>query len=324
MPGPLGSPYQSGAPDPNAGGVPGGSVGSLGNPFPSGAPAGSGTGGGSSDLLGLGTYQAPGYAVNSAAFQSPAGPQGQNWNNAMQGMLGQTTGAAPTAQGPNLGQFNQNYGDQQALAAKYGQMAAGNGPSMAAVQAAQQANTNQAQALSMAQSGSAGNPALAKYQVGNQLAGAQQQASQQAVAGRTQEEMGAMQAQAGLYGQMQTGGLNAANLGMQGSQFNAQMQAQQNALNAQQYNQYTANLGQVNSQQLAANISQQQLGVQQQMQLDQIQSGAYQQGAQRQAGFMGGIMNSVGGALGLSDIRAKRNVQSATREIKQMMKQLGA
>ena len=254
-------------------------------------------------LLGTGMYTAPQYNINPAAFQSSAGNQGANWNNAMAGMLGQTTGAAPqlgpTAQsyGPNAAQFGAAYGGLTGLAAQYGNMAAGNGPSLAATTAAQQANSNYAQQLGMLGMGG-GNPAMAKYQAGQALGQAQAANSQQAVMGRTQEEMSALGAQGNILGQqagmgLNTGQFNAGQLN-QTNLAQGQLQAGQNALNANQYNQYVQNLGQVNSQNLQASIAQQQLGEQQQVSLDQINANAYNNAAKNNGSLFGSILGAAG------------------------------
>lgn len=277
-----------------AGGATGGTTSGLGSQNSSTV-----FGNGSSPGLGFSQYVAPGYNINPNAFVNPAGNQGQAWQTGMQNMLGTTTGAAPTAQGANLGQYNQTYGQLQNLAGTYGQMAAGQGPSLAAVTAQQQGDAAMKQQLALAQAGPAGSPALAKYNMGNALGATQQNVAQNEVAGRTQEEMTAMAAQGGVLNSLQGNALQASQLGQQNNQFNATAQANQNALNAQQYNQYLANLGAVNAQQLNANISQQQLGVQNQLGLSNIQNQAYNAAATRNNNefnnVAGSLLNAVGG-----------------------------
>jgi len=303
-----------------AGAVVGATLGSGGNLNGAGKAVGS--------ALGTNAYQAPQYTIGNGAYQNPNGDQSGNWNDSQNGLLASSNNAAPTAQntqlgpasqsaGPNLGQYNQNYGNQQNLANQYGQMAAGNGPSLAAVQAKQQGAQNMSAALALqgsAQGGSS-NPALAQYNVGNQFGQIQNQTNQNAVAGRTSEEMGAMQAQAGLYGQMQSGALGSAGMGLQNNQFNAgqlnqfglqqgQMNQQtamanlnsqqgQNQLNAQQQDLYNQNLQQQTLAQFQANQAQQQLSVQQQLGVGSINSQAQQAANAQASQWTSKILSSV-------------------------------
>ncbi len=278
--------------------------------------------------LGTGQYQAPQYAVNRQAFQNPVGDQSQNWNSGMNNMLGATTGSAPQAkdvnlQGPaqigatslsggaqigptatyggsqlNGGQYNSTFGQEQGLANQLGAQAQGNGPSLAEVQAQKQAQSNMQQqaALLGSQRGSS-NPALAQRAALDQGAAAQQQAAATAVAGRTQEELNAQQAQAGLLGAMNnqatnfagtnaqleqqaglasmgainTGNITQAQLGQQNNQFNAGTVNAQNLAQAQLNQQTALQQGQMNQQTNMGNLG----AVQQQNQLNAQQYNEY-------------------------------------------------
>lgn len=272
--------------------------------------------------MGTGQYKAKPHSINQQAFNNPVGDQSQNWAAGMGGMLGATTGGAPSATAAQLGgaqtyggakigptaqagganvgptatyggaqldqsQFQNIMQQQQAAANQQALQAQGLGPSVAQVQAQQQAQSNMQQqaALLGSQRGSS-NPALAQRAALDAGANAQQQAAQQAVLGRTQEVLGAQtnyanmlagmgnqtsqwaQGQAGLTQQAQLASMGALN-----SQNLAQAQlAQQN----QQFN-----TGALNSQQLAqAQLYQQaQMGNQDAMNQFMLQQGQMNQQA---------------------------------------------
>src|ERR1017187_4529481 len=252
--------------------------------------------------LGTGQYQVPPYTINQDAFntqiQDQLGGQANNWQQGQQGMLGRSNQGAPqlgnastygaaASQGPNLGQYNQAYGAQSGLANQYAQMAAGHGPSMANVQAQQQGQQNlQAQLAAAGASSGSSNPALAGYNVGQQAGQIQNQTNQNAVMGRTAEEMGALGAQGNIYGQQAGEAAGMAGMGQQNNQFNAgaqnqfsmsnqNAQLQQNQMNNQMLGQYTQNEQQaLNAQQQGA-MAGQQLGVQNAQGYGANQAGAY-------------------------------------------------
>lgn len=296
--------------------------------------------------------------VNPGAYLNPVGDQSTNWNSGMQNMLGATTGqaaqmgytnagapsnlgATSTYGGANINQaqFNQSYGAEGALANQYGQMAAGNGPSMAQLQAQQSAQQGLANQMAMlgAQRGSS-NPGMAAYQAQQLGAQGMQQAAQQAVQGRTQEEMSALSSQGSLLGNMNNqasqfagnqaqltqqaqlasmGAINSQNatqaqlnqqqqqyqagLYQQANQANLQASMSQNGLNAQQYDNYMSMLQQMNLSQYQSNMAQQQ-----QMSSNYLTSAGIQAGVGiNQANLNANLAGSVaGGAAGVGGIIA--------------------
>ena len=287
-------------------------------------------GGNSTNPGALGTGEYGVQAPSQNLYNSPLGNQAGAWQNSQNQLQNMGNNAAPQAQntqlgpaqtsaGPNLGQYNQTFAGQQALANQYGQMAAGNGPSLASVQAQQQGAQNlQGQlAAQGAASGMGGSPALASYNIANQAGQIQNQTNQNAVAGRTAEELGAMQAQGGLYNQMQGGALNAAGMGLQNNQFNAgqqnqfglqqgqmnqqtslanlQSQGSQNQLNASQIDLANQNLnGQIGNQYNA-----QLANAQNQVSLQGLQSGAYNNAATSRTGLITKVAGAAGSVMGL-------------------------
>ena len=238
---------------------------------------------GNPGALGTGMYSTDTPTVDPSAFQNPVGNQAGNWNAGMQNMLGATTGQAPQAGnvqlgpaqsyggaqiGPtttyggaqlNGGQYNQTFGQEQALANQLNMQSQGQGPSVAQTVAQQQAGQNLQNQMAMlgSQRGST-NPALAQLAAQQAGANAQQQAAQQAVLGRTQEELSAQQSQGQLLGAM-----NGQATGFAGQ--NAQL-AQQAGL---------TNMGAINSQNLAQAGLLQQAGLSNQSAANQF---ALQQG----------------------------------------------
>lgn len=297
--------------------------------------------------------------VNPAAFQNPVGNQASNWQQGMQNMLGATTGKAPqmgyvNAGGPaqlgatatyggaqmNGGQYNQTWGAQGNLANQLGAMAMGYGPSMAQVQAQQSAQQSLQNQMAMlgAQRG-AGNPALAAYQAQQMGAQSMQQAAQQAVQGRTQEELGALQAQGSLLGNMNQeasqfagnqaqltqqaqlasmGAINAQNLAQaqmnqqqaqyqaglyqQANQANMQGLMSQEGLNAQQYDNYMSMLQQMVTAQYQAQMAQQQQEASNYLTASGIQAGVGINQANLNANIAGSV---AGGAAGVGGIVAQ-------------------
>lgn len=194
-------------------------------------------------LFGQGTYQAQPIPINQSTFQNPLGPQvqgqlGSEINNYLPNTTAPITAA--TAAGGGQGAFNTGFGGEQSLADYYSKMAQGQGPSLATVTAGQQGAQNIAAGESMLGSArGAGSPGAAQLGARNLIGTQGQQIAQNAVAGRTQEEMGALGAEAGLYGTMAGQGLTEQQLQAQANQFNA---TQQNAIaQANQANRLGAN-----------------------------------------------------------------------------------
>ena len=217
--------------------------------------------------MGTGQYKATPHQINQQSFQNPVGDQSQNWNAGMQGMLGATTGGAPSATAAQLGgaaqyggakvgataqagganvgptatyggaqldqgQFQNVMQQQQQFANQQALQAQGQGPSVAQVQAQQQANNiMQQQAAMLGSQRGSSNPALAQRQAMDQGAAAQQAAAQQAVLGRTQEVLGAQQ----NYGNILAGmGSQTSNWSQAQAQLTQQAQLQSmGALNSQ-------------------------------------------------------------------------------------------
>jgi hypothetical protein len=279
------------------------------------------------------------YQINQSGFQNPVGNQAPAWQSGMNNYLGATTqfnpnmlsgGAAP-AQAGDLGNYNQVYGQQQGLANQYQGLINGTGPSLANLQAQQQGQANlQNQLSALGSARGSGNPALAQYQAQQAGGNIAQQTAQNAVMGRTQEELGAMQGLGGLQGQMQQGALGSAQMGQQNNQFNSTLGQQNQQFNAVQYmNQqqlanaayqnYINNLSQQNLAQYQGNQNLQQLGSQQQLGYAQLQNSAQNNANQSNAGLIGSIAGAAGGLLALSDRRLKTNIYLGKREISRFM-----
>lgn len=276
----------------NMGGLNAGSGGLLGN-------------GEQPGLFGTGQYQAPSWNIDMGAFNNPAGNQAGNLNSALGSYISNTTVPVTAAQAGagNYGNYNTGIAGQLGLAQQYQNMAAGNGPSLATVTAQQQGQANLAASESMLGSArGAGNPAAAQLAARTAQTQGAQQVAANAVQGRTAEELGAMNAAAGLYGNVAGQGLNEVGLEQGLGEFNAGqsnqvgMSNQQNNLNA--YTNYLGNLSTQNLAQLQSQMAGQQLGVQQQLGLDQIQAQAYQNAAQNNKSAAGGFFSGIGGFLG--------------------------
>ena len=259
--------------------------------------------------------------ISYSDFMNPAGNQAGNYNAAMGNMLGATTGAAPTMTPTQLGaaqsyggatigptalsgnvglgptatyggaqmdsgQYNQTFGQEQGLANRLGLQAQGQGPSVAQTVAQQQAGQNLQNQMAMlgSQRGSS-NPALAQMSASQAGANAQQQAAQQAVLGRTQEELGAQASQGNLLGSMNNQATNfagnQAQLAQQAGLANAATINSQNLAGAQiglQNQQFNANT--LNAQQLAQAQLMQQAGLSNQSAYNQFQLQQGQMGEQ--------------------------------------------
>lgn len=257
---------------------------SLGSPY---NPAS--TSGGPS-FLGTGQYTAAPININGDAFNNPlAGTAVPAGNAEIQNYLGNTSAPVTAASSPAYGS---GVAGQQQLAGQYQAMAAGQGPSLATVAAQQQGAANLAGAESLLGSArGAGNPAAAQLAARNAQAQGAQQVAGNVVAGRTQEELGALGAAGGLYGNIASQGLQQQSLQNQVAQGN-----QQNALNAN--TNYLGALtgvagqqqtGQVQGQQLAANTA---LGQQ------QVASNAYNNAAQNNNKAFGQVLGAATNAAG--------------------------
>ena len=255
-------------------------------------------------ILGTGMYQPTNnFQINSSAFNNPnynPNQYGQAYNQ-----LGSTAGTVPVATAaPSTSPYTQlGLQGQANLAGQYGQMAAGQGPSLAALQAQQQGAANiQAANSVLGSARGAGNPAAAQLASQTQLGQQNQQTAANAVAGRTQEELGALGAEGSLYGNVAGQGLQAQQVGNQAGQFNASQQNQA-ALQAQQL--------QLQAQQAQANLASQQglaqqqggqaynqLGVQQQTAVNQNALTAFNDAATNNQAALKLGMQGAGAALG--------------------------
>ena len=260
---------------------------------------------GSPDMLGGGVYQAPNYDINQQQMMNPNYQGPQAYNNAIGGYLGATTAPVVAATAANAPQtvYNQGVGGQLGLAGQYQNMAAGGGPSLANVTAQQQGQQNLQSAESMLGSTrGAGNPAQAQLAARTAQAVGANQVAQNAVTGRTNEELSAMGAAGGLYGNVAGQGLQSAGLTQAGNQFNVGQQnqiAQGNQANTMAG--YTNYLGNVTNQGLAqqqGGQAAQQLGVQQQLGLGNIGMQAYNNAAQNNTKIAGAAMSGIGGLAG--------------------------
>lgn len=221
----------------------------LGSPYNASA-------GGGPDALGLGMYQGAPININGAAFNNPlAGSAVPAGNQEIGNYLGATTPGVTAASSPAYGA---GLAGQQGLAAQYEAMAAGRGPSAATVAAQQQGMANLQGAESMLGSArGAGNPAAAQLAARNAQAQGAQQVAGNVVAGRTQEELGALGAAGGLYGNMAGEGLTAQQQQNQIAQGNQQnlLAAHTNFLGALSGIAGQQQQGQMAGQQLSANTA---------------------------------------------------------------------
>ena len=265
------------------------------------------TGGQSPDsLTGMGTYQANGFNIDPNAFNNPLGNTAPALGNAFSNYLGNTTAPvnASTAAGVNSPAYNEGIGGQLGLANTYQNMAAGGGPSLATQTAQQQGQAGLAGTESMLGSArGAGDPAAAQLAARNAQAQTSQNVAQNATIGRTNEELGALGAAGGLYGNVAGQGLQSQGLGQANNQFNAGqtnqvgLANQSNNLTAQQN--YLQALEQQNQQQQQGQIQGQQLGVQNNLGLNQIQSSAFNNSAAHNGIGVGlGIAQAGASALG--------------------------
>ncbi len=302
--------------------------------------------------------------VSHKAYTNPVGDQSGNWQSGMKNMLGATTGAAPQAGnvevGPTstyggakmaAGQYNQSYDQEQQLANQLGAMSRGYGPSMAQVQAQQSQQQGLANQMAMlgGQRG-AGGGGMAAYQAQQMGAQGMQQAAQQAVAGRTQEEMAAMQAQGQLLGGMNTqaqqfagnqaqltqqaqlasmGAINAQNqfqagLYQQTNQGNQQAQLAQESLNAQQYNNYMSMLQQQNMAQYQGQMSEEAQNASNYLTAQGIDRGVAVQQANQNMQLAGAGAGLVSGMLGVaaSDINSKKHIKSGKEQLSNMLEDM--
>lgn len=257
-----------------------------------------------SSFFGTGTYKPTGVNINEQDFNNPNYVPGQYQQayqnylpNAAQGVTANTATAAGT------GDTNSTIGRQLGLANQYGQMAAGQGPSLASVTAQQQGEQGLKAAMSMLGSArGSGNPAQAQLAARQAQGNIANQVAQNAVLGRTQEELAAMAAQGGILGNVTGQQLQQQGITNQAGQFNAgQLNTiaqgnQQNTLNA-----YTQGLNSAGAQGLAqqqGTMGGQQLQAQSQLGLNQIQAQAYADAAARQQRVAGGVIQGLGGAVG--------------------------
>lgn len=277
------------------------------------------------DMFGTGMYRPNAIGVNQDAFNNPVGAQaGQQLGSELNNYLANTTQNVTAAQAAYGDQsvYKQGLAGETNLANQYAQMAAGNGPSLAAVQAKQQGAANLAATESMLGSArGAGNPAAAQLAARNAAASGQQQVAQNAVMGRTQEELGAMGAEGGLYGNIAGQGLNEQKLQQAINQFNAGAQnqvAMGNQANTLAANtNYMGELGRQNLAQQEGQIAAQQLNAQTQLGQEQIQAQAWENAAKQNAGLLGSGASGVGTGVGMlalmSDKKLKKNIKPTSK-----------
>lgn len=156
----------------------------------------------------------------------------------------------------------------------------GQGPSLANLQLQQATNRNVAQAMGQAASQRGVNPALAARLAMNNAAGANQQAASDSAIIRQQEMMNAQQQLGGAIAGQRQGDLTAVD------------------------------------RDLGAKMGREQLGVQQQTGINQVQSSAYSDAAQRR----GNMISGLGGALAsLSDENNKTEVKSGESKVQKFV-----
>lgn len=257
-----------------------------------------------SGFFGTGSFNPTAVNINEKDFNNPNYVAGQYQEayknylpNAAKDVTATTAGAASTA--PAVGTM----GRQLGLANQYATMAAGGGPSLASVTAAQQGEQGLKQAMSMLGSArGGGNPAATQIAARQAAGQIQQQVAQNAVLGRTQEELAAMAAQGGILSgvtgqQIQQQGITNQAGQFNASQTNAVAQGNQgNTLNA-----YTTGLGSAGAQGIAQQqglMGGQQLGAQTGIAMNQIGAQAYADAAARQQRLAGATMQGIGGAAG--------------------------
>jgi hypothetical protein len=302
----------------------------------------SGVGGALSSLFGgQSSYQSNIAAPDQNLFKD----RDQATNRIMlQNALAQSQGPqAPTvgyhgAQGADMGQQDQSRGLQLNLANQLQQQAAGQGPSLAGQQLQQglqqQLLQQRAQAASM---GGDVNPFLAQRQLGDQAAQAQQATNAQMAMARTQEQMNAQGALAGLSGQLRGQDQNLAQMQQQFGLQNAQLyqqsdlanqgaRLQQQGINNQASQYAMSNLLGQSAQEQQAGIAYANALGQRDMANNQINAGIAGQNAQSANAYgtaifgglaqggsaaLGGLALGGGGGALKSDERAKTNVDRA-------------
>ena len=256
----------------------------------------------SPNILGMGTYNPQGFNIDPNQFNNPLGNTAPALQNAYQNYLGSTT--APVQQQVSAAtaapQYAQGINGQLGLANTYQNMAAGQGPSLAAQTAQQQGQTALAGNLAMLGSArGAGDPAAAQLAARNAQANTGQQIAQNATLGRTNEELGALSAAGGLYGNVAGQGLQSQQIGQANNQFNAgqgnQLGVSNQANNLAAQSNYLNSLSGQNQLQAQGQQAAQQLGSQNQLGLDQIQNNAYQNSAANTQKVAGAALQGVTG-----------------------------
>lgn len=263
--------------------------------------------------MGSSTYQVQNYNIDPNAFTNPLSTNqtAGGFTNAQSQLLGAAGAQAPTI-GPAATSQGAGNAGQLAVANQELGIANGTGPNLAGAVAAQQGQ--QAQAANLSAMGSARgsmNPALANYQLGVNNAGVQNQVAQNAVTGQLQQQQNALGAAGAAYGGVtQNQQFNAQQIQQNAIQ-QATLQAQQMGLQGQELQNYINNNAQQIANTMTAAQSGQQLGVSQNLGLNQIQSTAYNNAAGHSLGA--DVTNVAGTALGAlakaSDIRLKKNIK---------------
>lgn len=298
------------------------------------------------------------YAAISQGYQLPNQLGLQNYRPGGSALAGLTQlGAVSNANAANIdtGQSQALMQGQVANINALNAQARGQGPSVAELQAKQQAQQNIAGQMAMAGSQrGAANSALGLRQAGEAAAQANQQGVQAGVMGRTQEELAAQQQLTGALG-------GATGQVQQGAQAQAGLQQQAALQNAQAGNQATLQQGQMDVQTKLANLQAQlqagQISVAQYNAMLQAQmaQSANDFGAQQNYGSMvagqalqqealqknltlneqqlnlgltsaglGAGATALSGVLSASDTRLKTSVRPASRSIKDFLNQISA
>ncbi len=222
------------------------------------------------------------------AMANAAAPQNAQGNQAL---AQQQAFANAVAAQNGLGNQSAVFGQEQGLANQYQNIANGQGPNPAQAMLAQQTGNNiSAQAALMAgQRGAGANAGLLARQAAQQGAATQQQAVGQGATMQAQQSLAALgqlqgqQAQMANLANTQVGQQAAANQMQANTAMGLQGLNQQNALANQQT---LLGAGQGQQQQALGNVQQQ----------NQANVGIAQGNQQFQAGMIGGLANSIGGA----------------------------
>ena len=248
---------------------------------------------GGPNILGMGQYQPGAIPINGQAFGNPlagaAVPAGQA---EIGNFLGNTTQGVTAASSPYTSQAGAGLGG---LAGQYAALAAGQGPSAATVAAQQQGGANLAATESMLGSArGSGSPAAAQQAAADAQAQGAQQIAANTVAGRTQEELGALGGLGQTYG-----ALGQLGTTVQGQQNQVGLGNQANVLGAN--TNYLGSLQGIAGQEQQGQIAGQNLYANNALGQQQVAAGAYNNAAQNNLGALKAVAGAAGaGAAGFS------------------------